>query len=1759
MHLALSTAFALAAANQVTVSPDLSDTKPEQHVVVKTSAPGMVRLEVDSQGVGTTCEVVDHLRGPFRSSGTLGRKDCKTDLFLDAGLYKVRLRSPAKANKRLKVKAKPFTERNQPLRRLAPGREDVQEVPEGSQASWWVHVEKRGHVSLAVTGRSVGKVALWRNGEWVEDVRFNSGTNQVRDGQPRHGWSFEQTLEAGDYLMTAYGTNAREWSQGKPDDRVWVMRDAPRAPGDRQLSFEIPERGWLRYELPREEGVFAAVGLDETPARRVSFSLQGLSSKQKDFDVGIKRAGGSGNCRVEKSATIPVCSMEHTGSLRHLLMINGPPGTRGEIVLARTSSGTLNDGDVSGSRDLVFKAKQDGAHLLGSFDLPPDPDAAPLTCDVWAVEARTSRRTAKLGSDPLTIDWFKPFVRRFNYDRDETVRFHVEKVGFYQVETSGTKNRCELYKLNGKSRERITESEKEAKCAVKKFLSPGDYEVRMHGGKRGIITLKIGQWGLTGKEATGGKASCWTRKVNLKRLRRYAIDHTRSSKKRRGLIARPLPLTLSEPLPIAVGEGRTFDVPVSGGGPLVVRALSGPKFRCALGGSKATSKRGVCRLPAGSGELKIESDSDEPLFVVISRPRPTKKLPPLRAWSPRFEPLPLLRAGQARFFDFDRSQTTSLLVDVKEAGLYDVTTTGLLATECRMRTATAPNLWRDNSGGRGRNCRVQTYLRPGQYLLSVATHGQSKGRAGVVLRGKPPTKLPALPAGEERFYEAAPGTLYQSELIVNADGRYNLRSRGQGVSLACRLDDHDGWPLERVPASCDASRNLKAGRYLWTEMPLTVESQRHVELSPVESSEAFSGGGPHAIELHKRYTVELDEETGKDRFTFTLKAPMTVGVELNNGMLGRLYKAGSKDVLEVIAPGGGGGFSEEEEYDEDIDPCEMDPSLCEEEEYYEEEEAYSGEYGGEPMLSTRAVAPPPAPAMPRVTTDGMSGQKVKLAAGSYVLETQHRRADVGIAYQVQLHVAELAPDVARSLPVPSESTLIVPSAGFVRVRTRGEVDVRCRVFDASGVLRVESESHGDDWNCAFTEPLPKGRYRFILEPEARSGGSTFVEVSAPAERDGGVLKNNTTMKTGTGVVRAAVPKARGDEIIEVDLSAREPISCAITTPEGRVLAQSVDKLSCRHLIAGADKAPFLTRVWTTQRPADVRVKIRRLPARSGRGGALASGRAVTTTIDRPGRYLTGPGVMCHVGASPGVLEDCSGEVSLPVGPAVFARFQQKGKGKLALTERRWTLDDAPSERARLRRAPTLMASTSSRAALHLYSVELPRGASAAPACAVTGGVSRQSATRCYAVTPPVRASVLSAWIASERDERAKLSGVAAAPAGEDGALALGARDLRWPGAVGTFTAPRAPASVELTLDAGGWAAAVDARGRATGMCPPAAKMSACSLRVEGGKVYVVSAGKRARARVFEAEERAPLARLETAHESFSPTSGQLRLDVPPADATRTVEVRGESIRGCALMMAGGRRVDGCRVRLPGGTAAVLEIDHGAGAVVALAYARGWREVSRWTTHVPRKRPKALDEGERASLEGTFLDRAVTLKKGGVLSVRAESGVCAILSGRRVLATDGMGRGCDLARALPKGDYRVMVRAFAGRPLAGGLAWARSDVEGMKEGVHPEAWVAAGESRFFRFDVARGSEIGLGVRTDGETLECALRDGRGALMGRGCQQFKKLESGAYLLEVRAPDGTAPRRFQPVVLGLEGGEREVPEEVLQELFRRIGVSQ
>jgi hypothetical protein len=81
-------------------------------------------------------------------------------------------------------------------------------------------------------------------------------------------------------------------------------------------------------------------------------------------------------------------------------------------------------------------------------------------------------------------------------------------------------------------------------------------------------------------------------------------------------------------------------------------------------------------------------------------------------------------------------------------------------------------------------------------------------------------------------------------------------------------------------------------------------------------------------------------------------------------------------------------------------------------------------------------------------------------------------------------------------------------------------------------------------------------------------------------------------------------------------------------------------------------------------------------------------------------------------------------------------------------------------------------------------------------------------------------------------------------------------------------------------------------------------------------------------------------------------------------------------------------------------------------------------------------------------------------------------------------------------------------------------------------------------------------VGLGLQAAADVLECALLDARQQTVGVGCQQLVDLGAGTYLLSVRAPVSGPALRFKPVLVGLSGRERSVPDDYLREFFKRIG---
>src|SRR5262249_36877168 len=205
---------------------------PEQEVVLSLDQAAMVRI-LAASAKGTSCDLVDQLRGPFASSGEPGHRDCALDELLDAGTYKLRLHSDSTGTGEIAVRAQPFTELNPAPLRLDPRQSAQQEVHPGQQASYWLKVEQRQAVTLRISGRTAGRVAVGGAGEWLEDANRREQPVSPSPGQPIHEWWLETVLEAGEYRLTVYGTGAEEWARGAPSDLVSVSYGLPLAPLER--------------------------------------------------------------------------------------------------------------------------------------------------------------------------------------------------------------------------------------------------------------------------------------------------------------------------------------------------------------------------------------------------------------------------------------------------------------------------------------------------------------------------------------------------------------------------------------------------------------------------------------------------------------------------------------------------------------------------------------------------------------------------------------------------------------------------------------------------------------------------------------------------------------------------------------------------------------------------------------------------------------------------------------------------------------------------------------------------------------------------------------------------------------------------------------------------------------------------------------------------------------------------------------------------------------------------------------------------------------------------------------------------------------------------------------------------------------------------------------------------------------------------------------------------------------------------------------
>ncbi|MBI3181214.1 MAG: hypothetical protein HYZ28_03625 [Myxococcales bacterium] len=1731
----------------VSVSPTSAPASGQAEAVVKVDRAGMVRLLAKSRS-GTSCEVVDHLRGPFARSGSAGVSNCELDLLLDAGTYKLRLLSKAKARGKVEIGALAFTEANQPIPRLEPQRSAQRALPSGEQASYWIRLEKRQPVTLRVSGRTAGAVRLWRNGEWLETAPFRGAVVYPQPGQGIHEWWLEAPIDTGDYLLTVYGTDARPWTRGKESDAVSVEYGFRPAPVERSIDLALPEWGMAAISLPKQPAV-AFASLEAPGPEATQLSLHPLSEEGASAV-----ATAEGACRIEPKALVPECAAHAGMDARHVLLVRGAPGTRVHLEWAALGGqGPWRDGFYgSGRQHLTFRAEESGEYLVGLHDVPLDEDSPPLSCEL--------ARLAKLERLPLGRDFLKvgperPIEREFNYLQGATIWFELEKGGRYRIQTQGgRKSRCELFRVDGAERKRLTETDpKSESCDLALTLSPGPYDLALYGGIEGIEKLIIREDSQRAPRPSPTKSSCLNQRVRLEAGADYQLSvNTPGRASARGLVAARLPLALASPLHLTVDPRGEVKLPLAQG-PVVVRSSGGRPFACAGGGASVDAKDGTCRLE-GTDSLALGNSGTNAVSLTIFRPRPETAPPPLAAYRPTPAPLARVPLDTPTFFDFDRGESHSMVFDVERPGLYHVTTLGLLSTSCRLRTPVEPSLSADTGGGRGRNCLVAGYLKPGRYMLTVTAQGQSKGRAAALLKRRSPKESQPVAADGEAFLRVEAGDLIQQRLTVKSPGRYALATSGQGVSLQCRLDDKDGWPLLRVPTPCTQELRLRAGQLLWTQLPLTVESMRHTQLRKVRRPARLTGAKAHPVQFHTWYTAVLGKD-GKDELTFELEGELEVAIALTSGMQGRLFahEKEKRRPVEVIPP------QEASAPRDDSEPEESEGGGYEGEGYEGEGESYEGEEtSGEPRPSgyqpLLPQAPPPAP-----------GHRVTLPPGKYLLVTEHSRGDVAIEYRLHLGSDTLLPGMTRELPVPARLPVKMPRDGTVRLRTEGETDVRCRLFDGERLV-FEGSDNGADWNCVLAEPLRKGLYTLVIEAETQAPGATRLALTQPKAEELGPLSDGQKLKLGSDVAVLDVPLPEQDAVEDLTLRSKSPFSCALENAGGEVVFRLSRVRDCSALVRPGGEKHRL-RLWTTDGAAAVTASLLSRPI-GDFAGAIPAAKATRASVPRPGRYRTSPQVFCLGAASRGVLRECGPEVSLEAGPWVFSARGPGAEPRLPLEE----VTTSPEAEARplrlsLSRAPFIQAAVAKEPSIHLLSATVSHGERVSPSCAIDSygdgkspGVRARGETACHAASGVALSAIERLWVPSEEPVEAKVVRLAVPVPQNPGTLSVGRQRLSWRGSAALFRLPPASRSrVELTQPRESWAVLLDGAGRAMDVCAPELEMSRCVLSAQGGQLFIHSPGEStadATVVLLDAPER--VVSFTGLHEEAPRLPGTVRLRVPAAEGERFAQVEGAS--RCVVVLDDGVRLSSCRATVPAGIGAELLIDYAARPYRAVVHVPGRDKWARLGVELPAKSGPALGQAVAIPASGALVDRVFELPQDAVVRIRSDSGVCGLFRGNDLLAADGLDAGCELTRLVSAGTYRFLVRPFDKVPLTGTLSWTAEPVSVLADGVGPEEWISPSEVRLYRFATASAGKIGLGLQVQAERLDCQLFDDGHRLLGEGCQQYLSVEKGSYLLAIRAPasPGARPLRYRPVLLGLAGAKTGVPEEYLRDFFNRIGAN-
>ena len=1666
---------------------------------------------------GVSLQLVDRMAGPGEVAGKPGEQDGRLDLFLDRGECKILARADRKGTGTMALAVHEFTEVNGPK---APQLVELKPVEEAlddfEQRSYWIEIAERMPVAIEAAGRNFADLRLWKDGSWLEEAEPYAETVQPKTGQPLAVRRLMTTLEPGLYLLSAYGGPSLPWAEGSPDHPFHLRLGIPKLAEAGRRRFTVGPLGIDRYLVPGK-ATYARLELPEAaPAELGETPLDPANP----FGPPTQRAA------VTKKSLPPIAelSMSSLPDQFHVLTVQAPAGQ--PYVLEQFEAR---------QRYVFSKSGEYWISTINSGDPADSVGATAILVRAWTL---TTRHEEPVAEEVLRLDAKTAWTRRCNLLAPLTVYVRIAEAGSYEVVGTGVEAKYRFEPF-------FTTPPKDYKTpdarpsGSKWNLEAGLYVFSAVPEKKGIVELTLrpvtapGAAQLT-PAAGGVRAAVQLPPIQLDANSSYDLYVNEQPEVKSGIVLRELPLDLSQTLPIALSPGQTVAAPfkASEAGALRCEAEDGTPLEVSVDGAEPARAPSVAvgthkaSVRATGAKTVLASLMFEPTRLSASTP-----LPPIPDSAlARLPDFPRLTAEATRFFDLERGQSQSFLVDARQPALYRLETTGLLATQGNLRSRTIVSLAREAANGVGRNFLIQSYLRSGDYQLSVSPQRPSEGHLGLRLSPTTISDGGSLADGVAARADLPSGQAIAYSFRVRRAGDYTLRAFGLGHAFHGRLEDADGWPVVKPNGPAEYSRRFEAGAYRLVVLPESVPGRVVTILKRKEPPLAFKGHGPHSIPLARPVGhLWMEPATGKERvpdvWQFDLPAPAQTSIELTDQMAGDLLRVGADGAAQKVA----------------------------------------------------AIPP-------------QSGWKGELTAGRYRIEAACVRTNSSLPYTVAVYPEPLVAGLSREVTAPVTIPMSVGTAGLVEVSSFGSTDVRARIFDAKGNLVAEGDDRPGDWNFLVAASLGEGLYSVRVEPVGAEKASTTVTMEAPEVVEEKPLSTPVARSVTPGRKLHMYPlvlspgasllavTAKSSESLGVSLEVEESGAWrAIGTRIGRAVHIETPLAAAKE---GTAPPAHRVRLWsvdrrgnaaslaaTATRPAqatEAALKSGLTLAAAGQDVGVAAARVA---LERPGLFRLEEG--------PAGLRACSEPETLcaEAGDGTFAARSNalwllhdlSGKGAfasaratrvvlepgtaravaLAVPDRRPTICDlAPGQGG-----PVFI---TARAISGQPGVAVGSAGDAAMPDVAAMAVSTRAAA---AVSlKPARASAL-VWSASRSSDPldVRLSQQTFRPARPEktdwGTLsgALSGVSVR------AFALPEGPKRLRLAIGEG--TVAVLSRGDEV-----AAVIGTGEERIE--ETVDGAADRLTLLRVRDGEGRFAIEVLPLAAGGAAPAltpgkpfetalerAGRVRLTVPapPAGAPWTLHVRGAGAE--PLFVASDGRVLAGRDLDVGSDAGTLVVAHEPGTLLCWLDQADRPGAGLWgDLSAPAAREMKLPSV--VPLSGPAQVLRLTAAEPVMLHLRsATPAVTRWKRGDAKPDIEAHPEGCDLDVFLPGGPAEIGLRALAGGALWGTAELTATPIVPTGEGLGPEVMIPSGGTRAFSFEVKTNGPVGVGVRADSDLVTGTLWSAAGAKLGSGLVQMPQLEPGKYVLAIKVPASSPPVQARPALAGLVPPSLGPPDEVIQ----------